>query len=441
MYSSMDIADTPEGRMLEGALELVDAYFSESLGMSVRRGMKERAKKCLYTGGYVPYGFKINDKKEYEIDPVEAENVRLLFQMYNDKKGYTEILRVLTERGAKSRTGHPLTKATLGEMISNPKYMGTYVFSKRSAADHNTGTRNNHAYKDESEMVIVPNGIPAIVDEKTFMDAQKRKEENKHGTHSRHEKETYLLTGLVFCAECGHAFTGNRRFAGRNKKKYVSYRCTNHNKGEKCTCKEVNRDYLEDFVLDVITERVLQPNMTEALLNQFRAHQDSHDTEYSKTLSRLRSEVRECETQINHLLDAVAKGNIADLLLSRIETTERKKQELLMRIEEMENNAPRAIDEKEFAKLIKKTKQLIKAKNVDELRRFISYYVSRIEIGKDDITVVLSFDTIVSLVGGGEAPPIYDTIPRELLNSAYTPRFSEFAEKAREMIIDYLKSH
>ena len=423
VYSSMDIADSPEGQMLEGTMEVMDQYFSQNLGQVVRRGMKERAKKCLYTGGAVPYGFRINDKKEYEIHPVAAEHIRLMFQMYNDKKGYTEILRTLNELGATSWSGHPLTKATLSEMISNPKYMGTYVFSRRSSADKSTGTRNNHSYKDESEMIIVPGGIPAIVDEKTFMDAQKRKEENKHGTHSRYEKETYLLTGLVYCAECGHAFTGNRRFAGRNKKKYVSYRCTNHNKGEKCSCKEVNRDYLEDFVLDIITEQVLQPSMTEALLNQFRTHQNDNNAEYHKTLTCLRAEVRDCESRINHLTDAVEQGIATNTLLYRIDSVEKEKQTLLMRIEEMENNTPKEIDEKEFAKLIKKTKQLIKTKKVDELRRFISYYVSRIEVGKDDITVVLSFDTIVSLVGGGEGNRTPVRKPLDTAFSECSPSF------------------
>lgn len=73
-----------------------------------------------------------------------------------------------------------------------------------------------------------------------------------------------------------------------------------------------------------------------------------------------------------------------------------------MSIEELENNKPKEIDEVEFKKLIRKTKQLIKAKKPEELRRFISFYVSKIEIGKDDIKVVLSFRNIVLLLGGGE---------------------------------------
>lgn len=65
----------------------------------------------------------------------------------------------------------------------------------------------------------------------------------------------------------------------------------------------------------------------------------------------------------------------------------------------MENNAPEPIDEKEFKKHIDKIKEVIKQKSVDELRRLIAFYISRIEIGKDDISVILSFTNIVLSVG------------------------------------------
>ena len=403
VYSSMVIDDTPEGRFMEGTMEVMDEYFSNNLAKIVTRGLKERASQCRYTGGYVPYGFKINpETKLYEINEKEAENIRLLFKMYNEKKGYTEILRVLTENGARTRNGNPFTKNALSDMISNPKYKGTYVYSRRSSKQSDTGKRNNHEYKSEKDMVIVPGGVPAIVDEVTFETAQKRKEDNKQGISSRREKETYLLTGLVFCKECGHAFTGNRRFSGRNKTKYVTYRCTNHNKGEKCDCKEVNRDYLENFVLDLICERVLAPEMSKKLLEEFKDYQKEHDTEYKNRINSLIKEKGAISAQIENLYGYLDKGIASDGILHRISDKEQEKNRIELSISEMENHKPKEIDEGEFKKLIKTTKRLIKAKKLDELKRFISFYVSRIEIGKDDITVVLSFTQIVLLCGGDE---------------------------------------
>ena len=403
IYSNMLLDDSPEGTFMEGSMEVMDEYFSKNLATVVKRGMKERAKQCRYTGGYVPYGFKINpETKLYEIEESEAENVRLLFKLYNEKVGFTEILNILTEKGARTRTGKPFSKNSLGDMISNPKYVGTYVYNRRSAADCNTAKRNSHKYKDVDEMIMIPNGIPAIVDEKTFELAQKRKEENKYGTRSRREKEDYLLTGLVYCKECGHAFTGNRRFSGRNKTKYVTYRCTNHNKGEKCNCKEVNKDYLESFVIDIICKTMLVPENVNRLIDDFRLYQKEQNKEYSNKVLRLHKEKQGAETAKENLFRALEKGMAADQLLARIEEKDEEIKKYDVMIEQAENNRPKEVSEEEFQKLLTETKKVIRNKETEGLRRMISFYISRIDVGKDDISVVLSYCNIVLLCGGGE---------------------------------------
>ena len=243
-----------DGTFITSIREVMDEHYSHNLSQNVVRGLMQRANMCQYTGGMVTYGYSVNPQtRQYEICESEAENVRLVFKMYVAKQGYTEILRELDKRGAVCRSGKPFNKNSIGDMVSNEKYAGIYTYNKRTGKNA-IGERNSHSYKDDSEVIRIPGGIPAIVDEHTFKQAQKRKEENRKGTRSRREKENYLLTGLIVCGECGHAFTSNRRFSGRNKKKYLSYRCTNHNKGSKCTCKEVSCEYLEAFVLDTILE-------------------------------------------------------------------------------------------------------------------------------------------------------------------------------------------
>ena len=167
-------------------------------------------------------------------------------------------------------------------------------------------------------------------------------------------------------------------------------------------CKEVNKDYLESYVLDVICKCVLAPEMVKKRLDDFRKYQKSHDTEYRNRLNSLLTEKRTLEIEKENLLRAVERGIATEEILSRIVKKQSDIERVIVSIEELENNKPKEIDEVEFKKLIRKTKQLIKAKKPEELRRFISFYVSKIEIGKDDIKVVLSFRNIVLLLGGGE---------------------------------------
>jgi len=236
----------------------------------------------------------------------------------------------------------------------------------------------------------------------------------------------------LYCSECGHAFTGNVRHAGRNKTKYVTYRCTNHDKGEKCECKEVNRDYLENFVIDTIINRVLIPERAKVLLEDFRERQIKGNSEYHNRIKSLHKEISSLETQRRNILNAVDKGIATDDLLEHLQDKKHEIERIKAKVKELENNAPKPIDEKEFKKLIEKTKEVIKQKSVDDLRRLISFYVSRIEIGKDDISVILSFTNIVLLVGGAEGNR---TPVRKLVRGAFSERSlslrfpTEYAER------------
>ena len=79
----------------------------------------------------------------------------------------------------------------------------------------------------------------------------------------------------------------------------------------------------------------------------------------------------------------------------------------------LENTAPKLINENEFKELKQATKDTIVRRSLPDLRRLIAFYVTKIEIGKDDISVVLSYCNIVLLCGGGEGSrtPVRKTIP------------------------------
>lgn len=390
------------GALLETVQEGVDQYFSDTLSEAVSRGMSQRALQCRYTGGFVPFGFKINpETKLYEICESEAEIVRLIFQMYINKKGYTEILRELDKRRVLTRRNSKFTKSGICDMIKNEKYMGTYTFNK-SAPQDEFGRRNSHKSKEDSEIIRIPGGVPAIVDPKTFELAQKIKEENKHGIKSRRQKEDYLLTGLVFCDECGNAYTGNRRYSGRNKTKYVTYRCTNHNKGEKCTCKEVNKDYLEEYVLNLIIAHVLAPEKFNELLAAFKAKNTDAEKIHSEKIKAYTREKQTLETEKENLFKYLEKGLADDMILERLSTKNTEIKRIEYELENLKTHPPKEIDENAFRKLIKQTKEVIKKRNSIELRKFIRYYVEKIIVGKDDIKVILSSSKIVLMVGGGE---------------------------------------
>ena len=64
------ISNTPEGIMLESMLEGMAEYYSAELAEKVTRGHTDNALKCKFNGGSVPLGYRINEERHYEPDPV-----------------------------------------------------------------------------------------------------------------------------------------------------------------------------------------------------------------------------------------------------------------------------------------------------------------------------------------------------------------------------------
>ena len=87
------------------------------------------------------------------------------------------------------------------------------------------GTRNTHSYKDDDEIIAIDGGCPGIVSKEIYDKVQKRITENKHTGGKHNAKRTYLLSGLIYCRECGKAMVGNAHYSGRNKSLYITYKC------------------------------------------------------------------------------------------------------------------------------------------------------------------------------------------------------------------------
>jgi DNA invertase Pin-like site-specific DNA recombinase len=59
-----NIPDSPEGIILESLLEGMAEYYSAELSQKVLRGMRESRIKGNYTGGFLLFGYKVENKKK-----------------------------------------------------------------------------------------------------------------------------------------------------------------------------------------------------------------------------------------------------------------------------------------------------------------------------------------------------------------------------------------
>ena len=176
--------------------------------------------------------------------------------------------------------------------------------------------------------MIVPDGIPAIVPQDLFDRVQRKLEQNKK-TPARNKAEVeYLLTTKLFCGHCG-AYMCGESGKSRNGTVHHYYKCVSvKKKRTNCKKKAVRKQWLEDLVVTEVMKVVMDDKAIEAIASQAVDLQDRENT----TLPVLETELREVESGIQNILNAIQMGILTKSTKSRLEELESSKEDLEIKI-------------------------------------------------------------------------------------------------------------
>ena len=94
---NIDGSQNLDGIILENVMIRLAEYYSAELSQKIRRGMNESRQKGNYTGGFVLFGYRVENKK-LVIHEDEAQIVRQIFSDYASNKKVTNILKELQDK-------------------------------------------------------------------------------------------------------------------------------------------------------------------------------------------------------------------------------------------------------------------------------------------------------------------------------------------------------
>lgn len=396
--------DTPEGELFKVIQMGMNQYYSRNLGREVMKGLIVNADECKHNGGVPPLGYTVNPtSKLYEINEKEAPIIRIIFNKFIDGWSYAEIADYLNLQGYKNRAGSSFTaKSAFYDILINSKYKGEYTYNRTSRKNHLT-KRNHRKSKEESEIVRVPNGMPAIVSEEVFDKAQRILQERKRTKGQMKAKQTYLLSGILVCGQCGAKYHANTRPAGRNKTQYFSYRCSNRKAlgPNKCYCKEIKRDELDQFVLNKMIEHLLNPHQIDYLVEAVNKQLSQRLTQSKVEEPKLKKRLADVNQQLNRLVSVLADSQITtplETVVAKIQELERIKKELEQELEKSQDKiAGMQIDKAKIKDSLEELKEQIKTGNVPQVKRIITRLVERIVIGNETIEINYNLNGLFSL--------------------------------------------
>ena len=387
-----NLQDTPESIILEAVIEGMNEYYSLNLAREVRKCLLENAMACKITGGPPLLGYTTDpETHRYVINEYEAEAVRLIFTMYVDGHSYGDIISELNRRGFRTRRGDVFGKNSLYAILKNERYTGVYIYVP-DASRNAKGKYTRHGQYDEKDVIRIPGGMPTIISEELFQKAQEKLSERQHKSARFSAKEEYLLSGKIICGECGNPYAGNSRKPRPDHPLYVSYKCTRRNQKVK-TCKnpEINRDILEEMVLEHLSDSLFDPNVIPVLLARYNQYLREKTGNAAERVSALKSELQSTERKIRNTVDLMVEIGSPTLKqkLFELEETKEKLSYELHQAELAEQQM--SVSEDTVRTLFRKAQNELRNGTLANRRKIIDQYVKQIIIYPDRVELVLNF--------------------------------------------------
>ena len=229
---------TPSGRLLRNIMLTFAQFERELASERTKDKMLQRAGKGMWNGGFVPFGYKVEDKK-LVIRRKDAKIVRQMFDLYIASGSVFDVYDEL--KGERV----DFTKTRISYMLRNIIYTGKIQYAGKVY-------EGNHK---------------AVISEEVFNLAQKI-----HQNRKRIMKvyKNYPLAGLLKCRECDSFMTPchtNKRRQGRIKR-YYYYRCTKTFKRDwdSCGIRQVSASRLEDYVFNNLERISLDRHYVDSLI-------------------------------------------------------------------------------------------------------------------------------------------------------------------------------
>ena len=370
-------------------------------------GKRVSAERGLFCGGYPPFGYRI-ENRQYVINELEAPYVVMVFDMYARGASYREILAALDAKGIVGRKGRSFTPTGIKDMLDNERYTGKYIWFEREMRH-----MKKYVGRPGSEPVKIEGAIPRIISDELWAAVRTRKAENLHNRENKCKPgREYLLSGLVYCEDCGSAMIGITTTSKGHE--YKRYRCQGKARHRICTMQDISGDRLEERAYELIRSKILNDEAIEKIADMvveyLKPEQDVH--------SAVRAELTSITAKLNNLLQAVESGLSSDAIIERVNALNKRKKDLQLQLAERNHYE---IPSRESVLEVLRADMARLSEDPRNLKPLYRRYINAVIVGRDNIEYQLSpfgpFERIKKHAHNDNSCR-HETLPRYVLSRA-----------------------
>ena len=276
--------------------------------------------------------------------------------------------------GVKNPVGGAMTYNSVEHMLKNRRYIGELKFRD----------------------VVVPDAIPPLIPMELFEEVQVKISKNKKAPARRKAEDDYLLTTKLFCGHCGALMFGESG-TSRTGETYRYYKCASAKKKTGCTKKAVRKQWLEDLVVNETMKLIQDDTVIDSLVAAVMELQNREST----SLPLYEKQLRETETGIQNMLNAIQAGILTSSTKERLEALEGQKKDLEAKIAEEKLAKP--VMKEEFVRFWLLHFRKLDLSQKEQRQALVDTFINAIYLYDDKMLITFNYKEGTETISFGEA--------------------------------------
>lgn len=336
-------------------LNIINEWYAKDTSKKVRSVFRSKGQSGKPLCTNPPYGYVKDpaDKLHWIVDAEAAETVRLIFKLCINGLGPTQIAKELTKLQIENPVAHgkrngytiPAKQdyedpyfwrtSTVARMLSRQEYLGHTINFKTRRKSYK---QKKQLKNDPSEWQIFENTHEAIIGEEIFSIVQRIREGKRRPTRMG---EMHMLSGLVFCGDCGNKMYHVRCKDWEHSQEYFTCATYRKQRGG-CTSHQIKTEILEQIVLAQLQSIIRfaserEAEFTEMVMQRSQKARSTELREKKKEYDQSKARAAKLDQIMQRLYEDNISGKISDERFAKLsETYEAEQKQLIARIAELD---------------------------------------------------------------------------------------------------------
>ena len=311
-------------------LNIINEWYAKDTSKKIRAVFKSKGQSGKPLCTNPPYGYikDPEDKTRWIVDEEAAKVVREAFRLCMQGYGPSQIAKEFTKRRIMNPTAHARKNginipdnrghdddyvwrgSTIVHMLSRQEYLGHTVNFKTYRKSYK---QKKQMKNDPSEWMIFKNTHEAIIEESVFEVVQRIRDGRRRLTPMG---EMPLLSGMMFCADCGNKLYQVRGRGWEHEKEYFVCATYRKIKGG-CSSHQIRNVVVEELLLDGIRRvtafaRNCEDEFVEMVTKKTRTELDKSMRDSKRELEQAQARISKLDEIIQRLYEDNIEGKISD---------------------------------------------------------------------------------------------------------------------------------